>query len=355
MTGAVFREGNTTVVGRLVSADALRLADDLGDVDLRFADNERERDVVLRRIVDCSAPLIVDFVVNADRDRVTRYVGVHLHVARDVHRIRVEADGHIGLIFARIGKGCRVSRRTGELHARDHESAGGICHAFERVVACARARDLCDLRFVVRARVDLRAAVLKRDRIAREHIGRRKHGMPAATAVLVRRRAPGTFQDAGRDRERRGDVRAARHRVVGIGNCRDRDGVVCVRVGLRALIHQRPDRIAFDDVRKACRHGMPRLAVVHVRRRAPDNADGTRRDREGMRPVARCAFKRIVARLIARKPDDRCGVTCAVRIGVGLLAADHEGHIVRYSVLRPDVADARRSDMALSVIGEAER
>ena len=96
---------------------------------------------------------------------------------------------------------------------------------------------------------------------------------------------------------------------------------------------------------------MPRLAVVHVRRRVPDNADGTGRDREGMRPVARCAFKRIVARLIARKAFDRRGVTCAVRIGVGLRASDHEGHVVL-----PDlVADARRSDMALSVIGEAER
>ena len=96
---------------------------------------------------------------------------------------------------------------------------------------------------------------------------------------------------------------------------------------------------------------MPRLAVVHVRRRAPDNADGTRRDREGMRPVARCAFKRIVARLIARKAFDRRGVPCAVRIGVGLRAADHEGHIVL-----PDlVADARRSNMTISVIDEAER
>ena len=96
---------------------------------------------------------------------------------------------------------------------------------------------------------------------------------------------------------------------------------------------------------------MPRLAVVHVRLRAPDNADGTRRDRKGLPDAAACTGQRIVARLIARKAFDRCGVTCAVRIGVGLLAADHEGHIVL-----PDlVADARRSDMALSVIGEAER
>ena len=112
-----------------------------------------------------------------------------------------------------------------------------------------------------------------------------------------------------------------------------------------------PDRIAFDDVREACRLGMPRLAVVHVRRRAPDNADGTGRDRKGLRGAAACTGQRIVARLIARKPFDRRGVTCAVRIGVGLLASDHEGHVVL-----PDlVADARRSDMALSVIGEAER